>query len=342
MLLRTVSGLRVVFVGGKGGVGKTTVASTLAVARARAGARVLVVSTDPAHNLGHLWDREVGDAPVRLATFSDEPSGLSGRPSAFSGDGSGTGCVDGLEIDPRATLDRHLASVERMMRRMLPERMRPHAERHLELAREAPGSFEAAVLERVADAAALGMDEYDLVVFDTAPSGHTLRLLTLPGQLTTWTESLLKNRDRSERYSAAMRSIAGTSGDDDPVASADAELRRTLIRRRDRFERLRAVVTDRALTGFVVVFTPERLPVAETLEVADSLTALKVPLAALVANRRSPGDAGELLRLRRVAEDAQVERVRQALPGTPLTEMPLMPGELVGQAALVEFARRLS
>ncbi|UNK72201.1 ArsA family ATPase [Microbacterium sp. H1-D42] len=307
---------RMLFIGGKGGVGKTSLASAVALARARAGERVLVVSTDPAHNLGHLWQRHVGDQPVRLATFDD-------------------GALDGVEIDPQATIERHLASVEQTMMRLLPEQQHGAARAHLERAREAPGSHESAVLERIAELAELGQTDYDAVIFDTAPSGHTLRLLALPGQLAGWTETLLRNRDRSERFSAAMR---GLTGRDDPEGTSEAELRRTLQRRRDRFDALQKAIGDSQRTGFVVVFTAEALPVAETLDVVDSLRAMHVEVAALIANRRSPADAGELLRTRRMGEDAHLARVRERVPDVMILEVPLVPGELTGSDAIAHVA----
>lgn len=306
----------VLFVGGKGGVGKTSLASSLALARAREGKRVLVVSTDPAHNLGHLWRREVGDVPQRLAEV-------------------GGGVLDGVEIDPNATIERHLAAVETTMMRMLPERQHKSAREHLDRAREAPGSHESAVLERIAELAEVGQRDYDAVVFDTAPSGHTLRLLALPGQLAGWTDALLRNRDRSERFSAAMRGLTSTAA---PEATAEAELRRALHRRRERFDALQKAVADPQRMGFVVVFTAEALPVAETLEVVASLGRMHVEVAALVANRRSPADAGELLRERRVGEDRHLGQVRLAVPGVPLLEVPLMAGEITGVEALGQLA----
>ncbi|MEO7131409.1 MAG: ArsA family ATPase, partial [Dermatophilaceae bacterium] len=174
MLLELVARRKVLFVGGKGGVGKTTVASSLALAAARAGRSTLVVSTDPAHNLGHLWDRPVGDETVRLAEN-----------------------LDGLEIDPKRTTDEHLAAVGATMRRLMPEHLSGEIDKHLNLAREAPGTHEAAVLERIAETVEDAEGHYDLVVFDTAPSGHTARLMSLPETMSAWTEGLLKRQDRS-------------------------------------------------------------------------------------------------------------------------------------------------
>jgi arsenite-transporting ATPase len=376
------SRVRVLFAGGKGGVGKTTVASTLALAQARAGRRVLLVSTDPAHNLGHLWGRPLGDHPTRLtaavprhaAAEHDDAVGLDADIDAdvvvdghhgrhrgrgnrvgarddgddIAGDNGGGGCVDGVEIDPEATVERHLAEVGRTLRRLMPERLSGEVTRHLELAREAPGTHEAAVLERIADAVETGLADYDLVVFDTAPSGHTARLMALPETMSAWTEGLLRRQERSARFGAALRGLAHDDADDDgagglvgrrdPRAERDGEIRRVLLRRRTRFERLREVLTDPGTTSFVLVLAAERLPVLETIELHEQLAKLGVDVGALVVNKRSPAGAGALLDARRAREEEHLRTLSNALPVVPRAEAELLPTDVVGEQALASFA----
>ncbi|WP_454778130.1 ArsA family ATPase [Georgenia muralis] len=322
MLLDLAARSQVLFVGGKGGVGKTAVASALALAQARAGRRVLVVSTDPAHNLGHLWRRDVGDRTTVLAER-----------------------LDGLEIDPARTTDEHLAAVGATVRRLMPEHLAGEVDKHLELARDAPGTHEAAILERIADTVASGPATYDLIVFDTAPSGHTARLMTLPETMGAWTDGLLRRQDRAERHGAALRRLeddpAGLMGRVDPRAERDHEIRRILLHRRRRFEHLREVLLDAGRTSFVIVLAAERLPVLETVELHAQLTRAGVHVGALVVNKRSPADAGELLAARRAQEEVYLTELRAALPGVPLVQVPLLAWDVVGPDALERFGREL-
>ncbi|WP_277207881.1 ArsA family ATPase [Isoptericola croceus] len=320
MLLDLAAGRRVVFLGGKGGVGKTSIASAVALAQARTGRRVLVVSTDPAHNLGHLWGRTVGDDVVRLA---DTPGG---------------GHLDGVEVDPERTTAAHLSAVRATLRRLMPEHLGGEVDRHLDLARDAPGMHEAAILERVADLVETGTADYDLVVLDTAPSGHTARLLSLPETMGAWTDGLLRRRDRSDRLGAAAQMLGGRG---ETTARRDAEIRSVLTRRRERFARLREVLTDHETCTFVIVLAAERLPVLETVELAGTLTGLGVDVGGLVVNKRSPTDAGDLLAARHAAEAEHLDTLRAGLGHLPLDEVPLLAGEPVGPDALTALATHL-
>ena len=130
----------IMFFGGKGGVGKTTVANATAL-KLSPHASTLVVSTDPAHNVGHLWDKKVDDSPTRVR------------------DG-----IDILELDPARATEEHLKHAGDTMRRMMPEHLHKEVTKHLNLSRQSPGTHEAAMLERIATIIEDYEDTYDRAV----------------------------------------------------------------------------------------------------------------------------------------------------------------------------------
>ena len=327
MLLSLARQRRVLFFGGKGGVGKTTVSAATALAEADEGRRVLLVSTDPAHNLGHLWGRAVGPDPVRLAPG-----------------------LDGMELDPEAVVARHLDEVGAALRRLMPERLQGEVDRHMALSRDAPGMQEAALLERIAETVQAGLADYDLVVFDTAPSGHTARLMALPEMMTAWTEGLLTRREKSARFGAALAGIGRedraigdrvVGGAEEAEGGRDERIRHLLYRRREKLASLRDTLADAGHTAFVIVLAAERLPVLETIELAEKLERARVTLSALVVNKRSPPEAGEFFAARHAQEEAHLATLAAALGTTPRLDLPLVAHDVVGPEALREFAALL-
>ncbi len=324
MLLELVGSTRVIFFGGKGGVGKTTVASSTATALAAAGNRTLLISTDPAHNLGHLWNRRIGD---RITQVREN--------------------LDVIELDPAATTEEHLREVGHTMRAMMPEHLHGEVKKHLELAARSPGTHEAAILERIATLISEESEGYEHLVFDTAPSGHTSRLMALPELMAAWTDGLLDRRSKSEHLSAVVRGLSPTGRDSivtgapDPVDRRNQQLRSILLKRRERFEHLRSVLTDPARCVFFIVFTAERLPVLESAEFFDDLRASGVRVGGCVINRRSPSDQGDFLASRRRLEEEVLAGMSGKLKSLPRIELPLLPTDVTSTEGVEAFARFL-
>ena len=240
--------------GGKGGVGKTTCAAGHAVALAAAGHETLVVSTDPAHSLGDALDTSV----------RAEPTPVTDR-------------LHAVEIDPASRADRYRALAEALAKDMRSVGVRV-SEGDLDalFGGAMPGADEIAALDLFGEY----LEGWDRVVFDTAPTGHTLRLLDLPDTVGTAVETAASVRSQVRRAADTARSMlmgpAAFRGEDEADAGF-AELR-------ERMERVEAALCDPDRTAFRVVFRPEALVLAETERLVDRLHEYEVPITDLVAN----------------------------------------------------------
>jgi arsenite/tail-anchored protein-transporting ATPase len=299
------------FFGGKGGVGKTTLAAATALAAARSGERVLLVSTDPAHNLGDILGCHLDDQVREI-----EP-GLSV-----------------VEVDAEAAAADHVRDVAARLEGSFDPELLPAVRRHLELARTAPGTLEAAAFDVMTRFMEQCPDRYDRVVFDTAPTGHTLRLLAMPALLAAWVEGLARQREKVAGLDRMYRNMAGLEEPDaDPVMAA-------LHERRTRFERASARLRDDA--AFWLVLIPERLPIEEAIRADAVLSDLGVSIGGVVVNRRLPDGAdGTFLEARREQQRNYEAEIRERFSARTIVTVEQRPRDVAGIEDLQAIAASL-
>lgn len=282
---------RFLFFSGKGGVGKTTMACTSAVAEADSGQRVLIVTTDPASNLADVFEQPIGHAITSI----------TGVPNLWA-----------MEIDPdRATAeytDRTLAPI----REIFP----PEIVRVMEEQLAGPCTAEVAAFDRFADfldPTALALDAtagdaFDLVIFDTAPTGHTVRLLELPE---AWSKSI------TEAESGAGQTCIGPA-----AAIADAKAK---------YERALAALRDHERTSFAFVLHPEATAIAETRRAGAELARLGIVTTELIVNGILPSEEGStpFFASRIAMQQRYLAEITRQLP-MPTRRVPLLDGEVRG------------
>ncbi|WP_339102919.1 TRC40/GET3/ArsA family transport-energizing ATPase [Haloterrigena salinisoli] len=298
-----VDGPDYVLYGGKGGVGKTTMAAATALDSARGGTSTLVVSTDPAHSLSDTFETDVPAEPTRIrddiplyAAEIDPEAAMEDGKAAFLGGAGGPG------DDSAATADDGAAGPfgggtdgeagpfggggdtgagemggmgglgdllgggggESPMDALFGGAM--------------PGSDEAAAMQLLLEY----MDDprFERVVIDTAPTGHTLRLLKLPELMDTMMGRMMKFRQRISGMLEGMKGMF--PGQEAPEEEGDLE---DLDELRERIERLRAALQDPARTDFRIVMVPEEMSVFESKRLRQQLEEFEIPVGTVVVNR---------------------------------------------------------
>ena len=278
-----------VFFGGKGGVGKTTVSSAYALKNARSGLRTLLVSTDPAHSTSDVFDQQ----------FTDEPQNVEGVENLHA-----------MEIDPEDEVEEHLMEIKRRMADQVSAAIVNEIDQQIELAHQTPGAYEAALFDRFIQVMREA-DEYDRVVFDTSPTGGTLRLLSLPEFLEGWIDRLIDKRATSIdlfEKAAIGKEKARKRAESDPIINH-------LRERKEKFEF--AGETLRTDAAFYLVMNPDELSIRETERAVDQLREYGMDVDGLVINRVSPepdpeetGIGATYLRDRVATERERIEQIR--------------------------------
>jgi arsenite-transporting ATPase len=280
---------RTIFFAGKGGVGKTVASCVTALWLARGGHRTLLLTTDPAAHLGDVLGQPVGD----------EAEPVEGAPGLWA-----------AKVDPKATADAYKARILADAR----ERGRPESAIAVmaeEL--ESPCTEEIAAFDKFIEHASQG--DWDVVVFDTAPTGHTLRLLELPVE---WSKQL------DVKVFASVDTVAA-----DDVA-------------KQHFGDVIDMMRDPRRSTFAYVMYPESTPILEAHRMAQELRTIGIEPGLVVANFVIPADQATtpFARARRAMQERYLAEVRERFP-VPVLEIPLLPYEVKGLELLGQLGEQM-
>jgi len=298
---------KIIFLGGKGGVGKSTSAAGLAWKLAENGNKTLLVSTDPAHNLGDIFGLSIGGKIKKVS-----------------------GTLFALEIDPDMETTNYINSVKENIKGTVHSGMMEEVHRQLDTAKASPGADEAALFDKLISIILEEREKYDKIVFDTAPTGHTIRLLSLPELMGVWIEGLLQKRQKTnENYTRLLN-------DGEPVEDPIYDV---LRERKNRFSKAREILLDKEMTGFIFVLNPERLPIAETKKAIKLLDQYHLHVKTLIVNKILPDNAdGEFLLERKKHEKQYLDLIEETFNGKILIYIPLLSQDISNKAQLQVFS----
>lgn len=313
--LRERPRLKYVFFGGKGGVGKTVMAGATALWFARQGRRTLLASTNPVHSLSGLLDQDVFGKPTPVA----------GVPNLWA-----------YEIDTKDTIERSKREIREKIQWFLKfAEISTRADEFVESATMNPAFEESAMFENMIDL--MFRDEYEVYVFDTAPTANARRLLGMSKVYALWVNKMIKSRQEAQ----ALRRLLSFTKKEEPDPLMDY-----LISFRDRMERARRLITDPELTAFFFVTLPEALPIAVIRRFIHWFHDFGIPVGGVIVNglidRSFLGEnTPDFVRNRIEMQARYLKEIEALFDGLVRGITPLLENEVRGVPMLERFAQYL-
>ncbi|KAK5819042.1 ATPase ASNA1 [Gossypium arboreum] len=292
--------LKWVFVGGKGGVGKTTCSSIISMLLARVRPSVLIISTDPAHNLSDAFQQRFTKTPTLVYGFKN---------------------LYAMEVDP--SVDNDEFGMEGM------------DSLFSDLANAIPGIDEAMSFGEMLKL--VQTMDYSCIVFDTAPTGHTLRLLQFPATLEKGLEKMMSLKSK---FGGLLSQVTRIFGVEDEFGE-DAIIGR-LEGMKNVIEQVNKQFKDPDLTTFVCVCIPEFLSLYETERLVQELTKFEIDTHNIIINQVLFDDEdveSKLLKARMRMQQKYLDQFFMLYDDFHITKLPLLPEEVTGVEALKRFSR---
>jgi arsenite-transporting ATPase len=261
--VREHPGLKYNFFGGKGGVGKTVMAGAAALWYARRGRRTLLASTNPVHSLSGMLGQDV-----------------FGKPTLVAGESS----FWAYEIDTKDTIDESKKEIREKIEWFLKYAdIKTKAEAFVESATMNPAFEESAMFENMIDL--MFEDEYEVYVFDTAPTANARRLLGMSDVYSMWVNKMVQSREEAQSLKELLS--YSKKKEKDPLMEY-------LLTFRDRMGHAKELLTDDAKTAFFFITLPEALPIAVITRFLHWFEEFGIPVGGVVVNMRiDPADLGE-------------------------------------------------
>src|SRR5512138_2013868 len=307
--------LRYLFFGGKGGVGKTTMAGAAAIWLARHGRRVMLASTNPVHSLSGMLSQDV----------FGKATPVNGVPNLW-----------GYEIDTKDTIERSKQEIRDKIQWFLKfADISTKAEDFVESATMNPAFEESAMFENMVDL--MLRDEYDVYVFDTAPTANARRLLGMSQVYSLWVNKMLKSREEARSLRELLSFTKKKEAD---------PLMDYLISFRDRMGKAQQLLTDADKTAFFFVTLAEALPIAVITRFIGWFHEFGIPVGGVIVNMlidRAVVDARspDFVRNRVAMQARYMEDVWSQFEGRVRSIVPLYETEVRGMTMLGRMADSL-